>query len=153
MRVRRRTANATVPRPQIPADFGYGSVVTFAESDLAALATAEEVDIETLSPAGETHRTIIWTVERDGEVYARSYRGASGRWYREAMAVPMVTLHVDGRRIAALVVPALDPTSVAACSAGLREKYARSPSLRAMLVDDVLPTTIRLDPVPVAEAV
>ena len=33
-----------------------------------------------------------------------------------------------------------------ACSEGLRAKYPRSQSLRAMLVDDVLPTTLKLVP-------
>ena len=120
----------------------------FEESDLAAMAAAKEVDIETRSAAGEAHRTIIWIVERDGTVYIRSYRGARGRWYREALADPAVAIHVDGRRVPASAVPAIDPGSVEACSEGLRAKDPRSQSLRAMLVDDVLPTTLRLEPAP-----
>jgi hypothetical protein len=120
--------------------------VRFEDSDLAAMAAAEEVDIETRSAAGETHRTIIWIVEQDGTVYIRSYRGPRGRWYREAVADPDVAIHVDGRRVAARAVPATDPASVEACSEGLRAKYPRSQSLRAMLVDDVLPTTLKLVP-------
>ena len=120
--------------------------MTFPESDLAAIATAKEVDIETRSTAGVTHRTIIWIVERDGAVYVRSYKGLDGRWYREALADPGVAIHVDGRRVAARAVPATDPASVEACSEGLRAKYRRSASLDAMLVDDVLPTTLRLVP-------
>lgn len=120
--------------------------MTFGDSDLAALAAAEEVDIETRSQAGETHRTIIWIVERDGTVYARSYKGPRGRWYREALVDPDVAIHVDGRRLAARAVPAPDPASVEACSEGLRSKYRRSMSLEAMLVDDVLPTTLKLVP-------
>jgi hypothetical protein len=120
--------------------------VRFEDSDLAAIAAAKEVDIETRSPAGETHRTIIWIVEQDGTVYIRSYRGPRGRWYREALADPDVAIHVDGRRVPAQAVPATDPASVEACSEGLRAKYPRSQSLRAMLVDDVLPTTLKLVP-------
>ena len=118
----------------------------FEQSDLEAMAAAEEVDIETRSQAGETHRTIIWIVEHDGEIYIRSYRGTRGRWYREALENPAVAIHVGGRRIAATAVSATDPASVEACSDGLRAKYPRSQSLRAMLVDDVLPTTLRLVP-------
>ena len=118
--------------------------MSFEESDLAAMAAAKEVDIETRSPAGEAHRTIIWIVERDGEIYVRSYRGSRGRWYREAVADPEVAVHVDGRRVAARALPARDPASVEACSEGLRAKYRRSQSLQAMLVDDVLPTTLKL---------
>ncbi len=118
----------------------------FAESDLAAMAAAKEVDIETRSPAGEAHRTIIWIVEREGTVYVRSYRGPRGRWFREAVADPEVAIHVDGRRVPARAVTATDPASVEACSEGLRAKYPRSQSLRAMLIDDVLPTTLKLVP-------
>ncbi len=118
----------------------------FEESDLAAMAAAQEVDIETRSEAGEAHRTVIWIVERDGDVFIRSYLGPRGRWYREALADPDVAIHVDGRRVAARAVPATDPASVEACSEGLRAKYPRSQSLRAMLVDDVLTTTLKLVP-------
>ena len=118
----------------------------FEESDLAAIAAAQEVRIETRSTAGETHRTIIWIVERDGEVYVRSVRGPRGRWYREALADPGIAIHVKGRRVAARAVPAGDGPSVDACSEGLREKYRRSYSLESMLVPDVLPTTMKLVP-------
>lgn len=120
--------------------------MTFEESDLAAIAAAKEVDIETRSSAGDVHRTIIWIVERGGTVYVRSYRGPSGRWYRESLADPDVAIHVDARRVPARAVPATDPASVEACSEGLRAKYRRSQSLQAMLVNDVLPTTLKLVP-------
>jgi hypothetical protein len=120
--------------------------VTFPAPDLAALTAAEEIDIETRADGGTVHRTIVWVMVRDDVVYLRSYRGATGRWYREALADPAVALHVDGRRLAARAEPATDAASVEACSAGLREKYARSNSLAAMLAASVLPTTLRLVP-------
>jgi hypothetical protein len=120
--------------------------VTFEESDLAALAAAEEIEIETRAAAGTVHRTIVWPVVGDGVVYLRSYKGPSGRWYREALADPSVALHVDGRRLPATAVPAADAPSIEACSAGLRAKYRRDASLRAMLAADTLPTTLRLVP-------
>jgi hypothetical protein len=120
--------------------------VTFAESDLAALAAAEEIEVETHAGDGIVHRTIVWPVVDDGIVYLRSYKGPSGRWYREALADPAVALHVDGRRLPANAVPATDPKSIQACSAALRDKYRGDSSLPAMLVADVLPTTLRLVP-------
>jgi hypothetical protein len=121
-------------------------VVTFPESDLAKLAELEEIEVETRSPDGVVHRTIVWPVVRDGTVYLRSYKGPDGRWYREAVADPAVALHVDGRRVPARAVPAGDPASVEACSAALRDKYRGDASLRAMLAPAVLPTTLRLVP-------
>jgi hypothetical protein len=120
--------------------------VRFPEPDLAALAAAKEIEIETRSDTGTVHRTIVWPVVRDDVCYLRSYRGSSARWYREALADPAVAVHVDGRRVAARVEPAADAASVEACSEGLRTKYKRSYSLAAMLADEVLPTTIRVEP-------
>lgn len=120
--------------------------MTFPESDLAQLAELEEIEVETRSTDGVVHRTIVWPVVRDGVLYLRSYKGPQGRWYREALADSSVALHVDGRRLPARAVPARDPASVEACSAALRDKYPASNSLDAMLVDDVLPTTLCLVP-------
>ena len=119
--------------------------MTFEESDLDLLATTKEIRVETRSPSGEVHRTVVWPLVRDGVVYVRSYRGPSGRWYREALADPEIALLFDRRRLAARAVPATDEASVEACSEALREKYRRSYSLEAMLAPAVLPTTLRIE--------
>jgi hypothetical protein len=119
--------------------------VTFGESDLAALAAVEEIEIETRSATGETHRTIIWPAVGEGTVYIRSYRGAGARWYREATVDPNVGILLEGRRLAARVVPATDPASVTACSAAFRRKYAGDPSMGAMVRPEVLETTMRVE--------
>jgi hypothetical protein len=120
--------------------------VTFGDSDLHLLATTKEIRVETRSSSGDVHRTIVWPVVRDGVVYLRSYKGPAGRWYREAMAEPDIVLLFDRRRVPARAVPATDAASVEACSAALRDKYPRSYSLEAMLVPEVLPTTLRIEP-------
>jgi hypothetical protein len=109
---------------------------------------AEEVEIEVLTtrPDGSSRRTIIWSVVADGVPYLRSYRGPHGKWYQEALVQPAVTLVVNGRETPVRVVPATDPASVTACSLALALKYVDDPSLPAMLVDDVLPTTLRVEP-------
>jgi hypothetical protein len=121
--------------------------VTFEESDLDLLATTKEIRVETRSPAGEVHRTIVWPLVHDGVVYLRSFKGPTGRWYREALADPEVALLFDRRRLPARAIPATDAASVEACSEALREKYRRSYSLEAMLVPAVLQTTLRIEPV------
>jgi hypothetical protein len=120
--------------------------VTFEEGDLSAIAGAEEVRIETRAADGTTHRTIIWIVERDGQLYVRSVNGPGARWFREASAETAVALLVDGQRYLAHVVPATDPASIEACSAGLRAKYRGDPSLGSMLEAHTLPTTLRVVP-------
>ena len=44
------------------------------------------------------------------------------------------------------VTPATDPGSVAAVSQAILSKYATSPYARVMVSDDIVPTTLRLDP-------
>jgi hypothetical protein len=104
-----------------------------------------EVEVITTRPDGSPRRTIIWSVVQDGVPYLRSYRGPDGKWYQEALARPDVTLVVNGYETPVRVVPATDQASIAACSAALARKYVDDPSLASMLVDDVLPTTLRVE--------
>jgi hypothetical protein len=120
--------------------------VTFAQADQSAIAAAEEVRIETRAADGTVHRTIIWIVEHDGQLYVRSVNGPEARWFREATADTAVALVVDGKRYEARVVPATDPASIEACSAGLRAKYSTDYSLGSMLKPETLPTTLRVVP-------
>jgi hypothetical protein len=121
--------------------------MTFAASDLSAIAQAEEVRIETRAADGTVHRTIIWIVEHDGQLYVRAVNGPGARWFREATADTAIALIVGKTRYEAHVVPATDPASIEACSAGLREKYKGDYSLGSMLREHTLPTTLRVVPV------
>ena len=120
--------------------------MTFADADLQAIAQAEEVRIETRGADGMPHRTIIWIVEQYGELYIRSVNGPKARWYREATADTAVAFLVGDRRYEAQLVPATDPASIEACSAGLKRKYRGDHSLGSMLEADTLPTTLRVVP-------
>ena len=125
---------------------GYAAAMSFSTEDLAAIDRAEEVRVETQAPGGPVHRTIIWVVVDDGEVFIRSYRGPDARWYREALVQPSVALHVDGRRIAARAVPAADPRSIERTSAALVRKYPGDPATPKMNRPEVLDLTLRLEP-------
>ncbi len=113
---------------------------------LAACEDEVEIEVVTSRPDGTPRRTVVWPVVEAGVPYVRSYRGPAGKWYQEALARPEAALAVDGRDVPIRFVPATDPASVAACSAALSRKYVDDPSLPAMLVDDVLPTTLRIEP-------
>ena len=126
--------------------------MTFEESDLAAIAGAREIRMETQSAAGEAHRTIIWVVASGETVYVRSVDGAGARWYREATAPGRpAAIHVDGRRLPVALTHATDDASVAACSEALTSKYRRSYSLQSMLLPHTLETTLRVEPVRAAD--
>src|SRR5918996_4585746 len=111
------------------------------------LETVEEVEIETQRAAdAPVHRTIIWVVTFDGDVYVRSLRGEDGRWFRELMAGPDAALHVEDEAVPVLAVRADDRDSVERATDGFRRKYADSPYLDSMIRDEIASTTVRLEP-------
>ena len=108
--------------------------------------SAMEVEIETSrSPGATVHRTTIWAVVDDGEVYVRSWLGDSGRWYQEVLTNPDAVLHAGGEEFPVRAIHSPDDDAVAHASAGLQRKYAESSSLGSMLKDDILHTTLRLE--------
>lgn len=115
---------------------------------LDLLRDATEVRIETSrGPGAPVHRTTIWVVvDARDRILVRTYRGPRSRWYREALANPSCRLHVAQRVVDVRAVPADDPERIAACSAGLRRKYAGDPATPAMLRAEVLDTTLELQP-------
>jgi hypothetical protein len=135
------------PATHVRAGIGYAGPVSFSGEDLGAIDAAEEVRIETQAPDGAVHRTIIWIMVDDGEVFVRSVNGEDGRWYREAKANPAVAIHVGGKRLPATAIAADDPDSIDRVSAALKAKYAdQGASLRSMLQAHNLATTLRLEP-------
>ena len=122
---------------------------TFDPDTLQTLDRTHEVDIETSRGEGApVHRVTIWIVVDGDAVYVRSVRGPAGRWYRELSANPKGAIHVGGRRLAIQAEPAHDAESVTRVSAALKRKYEpRWPGpLAGMLREQVLPTTMRVNP-------
>jgi hypothetical protein len=117
---------------------------------LRLLDDTKEVRIETRRDADSPeHRTIIWVVVVEGEVFVRSVRGQRGRWYREISSNPEGALHVKDDRIPVQAASATDETIVDAVSAAFRSKYQQSSpaSTEAMVRPETLPTTLKLAPV------
>ncbi len=124
---------------------GYASSMGFSQDELDLIDRTEEVEIETSGADGATHRTIIWAVVDDGDVFIRSHRGPNARWYREALARPSVALIVDDRRLAAEAIPVSDAASIERCSAAILQKYANDPAATSMVRTEVLDLTLRLE--------
>jgi hypothetical protein len=118
----------------------------FDPETLDLLARTKEVRLETSRPGGPVHSTIIWVVVDGADVFVRSWKGASARWFREARANPDVAVVVSDERLSATAVPAIDPESVRRCSEGFLAKYRKSKSALMMVADDILDTTLRLEP-------
>jgi hypothetical protein len=111
------------------------------------LDAAKEIEIETRRADREApRRTIIWAVVADGDVFVRSWRGDTARWYNEILAEPEAAVIVDGASTAVRAVPATDPESVERASEGLQRKYAGTSEVDSMVRDEILHTTLRLEP-------
>jgi hypothetical protein len=115
-------------------------------AQLAWIDETKEVRIETLSSGGAT-RTIIWIVVTGGDVYVRSVRGEDGHWYQRALSNPLVAIEVDGERIEFRAVFVDDADEIMAVTDALQAKYPRGGSLDRMTREEVLDTTLRLDPI------
>jgi hypothetical protein len=122
---------------------------SFDTETLRLLDETDEVRIETRRDADSPeHRTIVWVVVVEGEVFVRSVRGPKGRWYLELSSNPDGALHVGERRVPVRAFPATDETTVDAVSEAYRSKYeeALPGPTAAMVRPDVLPTTLKLSP-------
>ena len=121
---------------------------SFPKAVVERLDRTKTVEIETRTAKGTKHSVPIWIVVVDGVPYVRSVRGPAGRWYRELLARGEGAVVADGKRTPVRARHDSSAKAIEAVSAGLRKKYARSgQSLRSMLRDEVLDTTVRLDPV------
>jgi hypothetical protein len=122
---------------------------SFDPETLRLLDETREVHIETQRDENSAaHRTIVWVVVVDGEVYVRSVRGPKGRWYREISTNPSGALHTGDRRIPVRAAPATDDPITAAVSDAYRSKYEQDwpGPTAAMVRPDALPTTLKLSP-------
>ena len=122
---------------------------SFDAETLGLLDETKEVRIETRRDGDSPeHRTIIWVVVVEGEVFVRSVRGPRGRWYREISSNPEGALHVEDVRIPVQAAPATEEATVNAVSAAFRSKYQQSSpaSTEAMVRPETLPTTLKLSP-------
>jgi hypothetical protein len=113
------------------------------------IADSDEVDIETRrDEKSAAHRTTIWIVPTEDGVYIRSYKGKEGRWYREALANPVVTIYRGRERVRVRIQQEKSEKVIREVSDAYKTKYGdRWPSeTEPMLRKGVLSTTLRLDP-------
>lgn len=114
--------------------------------ELELFSTTKEVLIETRDD-DRSFRTIIWVVAIDGDLYVRSWLGDEGAWYQRVLVDPRVALIVEEIRVEFDVVAATDDATNDLVSAAFRDKYPKSRSTDGMVREEVLGTTLRLEPV------
>jgi hypothetical protein len=121
-------------------------MATFPADQLQRIDQRQEVEIETRAADGTVHRVTIWAVVDGGEVFVRSVRGAVARWYRELLREGTGVLRVGEEHIPVRATQAPDDVSISRTTQALQRKYQGDPSVWAMIREDVLETTVRLEP-------
>ena len=79
-------------------------------------------------------------------MYVRSYRGRAGQWFQEISAFPFALLHTRGEQLVVRAIPITDEATIARVSQGLFKKYPTSSYVSPMVRDEILETTLRLEP-------
>ncbi len=122
-------------------------MTTWPADTLAAIDSADDLEVSPLRGDGITHGTPtwIWCVAVDGELYVRGYNGTSSRWYQAAMARPEGRIHAAGQALEVIFEAA--PRELAdAIDDAYRAKYGTSPYLAPMISARARAACVRIRP-------
>lgn len=121
-------------------------VMSWTTEELDRIATADELEITSLSPDATARRWVpIWVVRVGDAVYVRSYRGHDSDWYRHVTRAGHGRVRAGGVTADVAVVEVDDPDLRASIDVAYRTKYGRFPSyVTPMLAPDARATTLRL---------
>jgi hypothetical protein len=117
--------------------------------DSKAISASAEVDIAPRRPDGELGPyTAIWVVMAAGDLFARSYRGAAGRWFRAVQRTHRGRIRAPDleRDVILEDIEVVYRRVRAAIDGAYRAKYGRSTYLDAMVTAEAAGTTLRILP-------
>jgi hypothetical protein len=108
------------------------------------IATVPEVTVVAPAPDRDPIRVPIWVVAVDGNLYARSWKGAAGQWYGRARKYGTGALATSTGEHPVRFVPVAD----AALDAAIDREFLKYKSeyASAMVNPPAKGTTLRLDP-------
>lgn len=109
-------------------------------------ANGQEVTIVVPAPDRRPIRVPIWVVAVDGELYARSWKGEAGQWYRRARRLGAGALVTSTGEHPVQFVPISDAEVDATIDREYLSKYAAAQYARAMIEPPAAGTTLRLEP-------
>ena len=116
--------------------------------ELQLLNDAEDVEIETEIVQEQQDRRVIWIVVVGLHPYVRSVNAKQGHWYQELIEKSAGAIHASGRRIPVRAVPVSEVETLMQVSEAYVRKYGHYPDDVAWLIGpEVLPTTLRLEPI------
>jgi hypothetical protein len=115
------------------------------QDELRKIAATQEPEVSVLLEDGATKPIPIWAVVVGDVLYARSYKGAKGRWYQSALRNKAGRIAVEGASHDVTFEP-VDGTINDWIDDAYRAKYGHSPYLAPMLSDEVRATTLKIAP-------
>lgn len=115
--------------------------------ELDRIGGADELELTAVRPDGSARRPVtIWTVRVGDDLYVRSWRGASGSWYRAVQAHPQGHVSAGWVERDVEFLPA-DAAIAEAVDDAYRTKYGRYPGyVEPMVSANARATTLRLLP-------
>lgn len=119
-------------------------MTTFDADTLRQLRDVQEPRIRTDRHPGSA--VVIWVMVDGHDVFVRSWLGVRGRWYKDLATGGTATLEFAGRRLAVRAIPSSDDASVERASRAILQKYRQSSHAQEMVRPEILPTTLRLEP-------
>lgn len=123
-------------------------MATWSTDELDTIAAAEELEIAPRRRDGTLRRPVtIWAVRHGDDLYVRSWRGPTGRWFRGAQQTHEGHIRAGGVEKDVTFVDA-DDTLNDAIDAAYRTKYRRYADsyVPPMLSPDARATTLKLVP-------
>ncbi|MER6111839.1 DUF2255 family protein [Streptomyces hirsutus] len=122
-------------------------MITWNDSDLQKIGTAEELDLESERADGTLRGPVtMWVVRTGDHVYVRSVKGVNGPWYRGTQSRHQGRITAGGVQ-ADVAFRAAGPGEFADVDAAYREKYGRYTSIvEHVLTEQARASTLRLEP-------
>lgn len=117
---------------------------------LAHISPREKVGIE-IQMDGKVHRSTLQFVVHEGNLYIRSARKDNAPWYKNLRANANADLHIGRFHIPIRAVVVEDDETLMRVSEHYAQKYGYMlpAATRTIIHDDVIPTTLRIEPVEV----
>ena len=119
----------------------------WAEEDLQAIATSDDLHVSPFRADGTTYGTPtwIWSVVVGDELYVRACNGTASRWYVAAAEQRAGRIRAGGGQYEVGFTPVDDEAVNDAVDEAYRSKYAGSQYLPPMLTEKTRAATVRID--------
>jgi hypothetical protein len=122
-------------------------MTSWTDDELSRIAAADELELAARKPDGSLRSPVtIWVVRYLDDLYVRSWRGATGSWFRAAEGVREGRISAGGVTKHVALVPVSEEGTNNAIDVAYRSKYGRSRYATPMVSEPARSTTLKLIP-------